>query len=149
MATSPLLHGSTCVCDQNHPEGASAPPLGLTAPQASESFCAENAPSDTEAAVDLARPAGLLRISTLRPGIHHLRLSVTGYDDWEADIDLKPGQRLTKATALTERAAQQDPQDHGPRLEETLAFIVSTLGSDGGNGFSGEDHSFTIACKLG
>lgn len=49
--------------------------------------------------------AGHLRISTLPPGEHRLRLSLEGYDDYEAKVTLAEGKTETVAAILTAHAA--------------------------------------------
>lgn len=76
---------------------------------------------------------GRLKISTLKPGKHVLRVSLSDYDDWQGSIVLKQGQPLTKSLALSQTAATAQSSGSGPSLDETLFFIQSTLESDSGS----------------
>ncbi len=50
-------------------------------------------------------PQGLLRISTLSPGDHRLRLSLDGYDDFETKVSLGEGKTETILAKLNSHAA--------------------------------------------
>lgn len=60
---------------------------------------------------------GRLRVSTLKLGKHVLQVSLSGYDDWQGDAALRPGQSLTKLVTLNQKAAAQTPRAEDPSLE--------------------------------
>jgi len=90
-------------------------------------------------------PEGRLRISTLKPGKHTLRLSLDGRSYGEGQFTLVAGKSLTKIVTLPEQAnalsqpqkAQPSPsapaaqtQQSGPTLDETAAWLVAKLGNN-------------------
>jgi hypothetical protein len=92
----------------------------------------QSAPGGTQVYVDdeprgTTSQEGRLKISTLKPGKHLLRLSLSGYENWQGDILLKQGQPLTQSITLSQKAAAGNPQTVEPSLDETLTFIEQTV----------------------
>jgi hypothetical protein len=92
---------------------------------------------------------GRLKVSTLKPGKHTLRLSLSGYRDLQMLITLVAEQSLTKAITLKARNGAANPPEAsptsagigtagasagGPSSADTLNWIRDTLQNDPGSG---------------
>jgi hypothetical protein len=103
-------------------------------------------------------PEGRLKISTLKPGKHTLRVSLGGNTYGQGEITLVAGKSLTKAVTLPEHNAAGNPaatrpenagngaagaSTGGPSLADTLGWIRDTLQNDPGAGYS-----FSIAFQV-
>jgi PEGA domain len=78
-------------------------------------------------------PQGLLRISTLPPGDHRLRVSLDGYDDFESKVSLGEGKTETILAKLNSHAAtgleiQTFPGHAQVYLDDTFSGATSEQG---------------------
>lgn len=87
------------------PSAAPAPPILLveTTPPGAEIYVDEERAGKTS-------PEGKLKISTLGPGEHRVRVSAPGYDDLSRKVEMTAGQTNTVAVALApQKAAVTEP----------------------------------------
>jgi len=129
-----------------------------TAPAARPVLVIQSTPGGVQVYVDdelfgMTSPEGRLKISTLKPGKHTLRLSLDGRSYGEGQFTLVTGKTLTKAVTLTEQNAAGNPaaarpgnagngtpgaSTGGPSLSDTLNWIRDTLQNDQGAGYAYE-----------
>jgi len=123
-----------------------------TAPPAHPVLVVQSTPGGAQVYVDdellgTTSPEGRLKISTLKPGKHTLRLLLDGRSYGEGQFTLVNGKTLTKAVTLTEQNATGNPaaarpgnagngtagaSAGGPSLSDTLDWIRDTLQNDPG-----------------
>jgi hypothetical protein len=94
-----------------------APPLVLiveTTPPGAEVYLDEERAGKTG-------PEGRLKISTLAPGEHRLRVSLTGYQDYTRSLDLPAGQATMVAVALETVKPPAAPAPESPQPASSAA----------------------------
>ena len=100
-----------------------------TAPPARAVLLIQYTPGGAQVYVDdellgTTGPEGRLRISTLKPGKHTLRLSLGGQSYGQGEINLVAGKSLTKAVTLEEQDNAPNPTAK-PSLPQVAAVPVS------------------------
>ncbi|MBI4166853.1 MAG: PEGA domain-containing protein [Acidobacteria bacterium] len=93
-----------------------APPQSAPAPPSPPVLMLETTPPGAEVYVDEERvgktgPGGKLKVSTLAPGEHKVRISAPGFDDLSQSVELTAGQTNTLAVALApQKPVVPEPQ---------------------------------------
>jgi len=109
----------------------------VTAPAARPVLVIQSTPGGVQIYVDdellgTTSPEGRLKISTLKPGKHTLRVVFGGNSYGEGQFSLVAGKALTKTVTLPEQTAapgQLPTQGTGPSLEETFNWLREFLPS--------------------
>jgi hypothetical protein len=112
-----------------------------TAPAALPVLIIQSTPGGAQVYVDdevigTTSQQGRLRISTLKPGRHTLRVALGGTSYGEGQFTLVAGKSLTKVVTLGEQVSAASASAGGPSLADTLNWIKDTLQNDPGSGFT-------------
>jgi hypothetical protein len=110
-----------------------------TAPPAHAVLVIQSTPGGAQVYVDdellgTTSPEGRLKISTLRPGKHTLRLSLGGNSYGQGQFTLVAGKTLTKTVTLAGQSAAANPasssESRGPTLQETYTWLVGKISAE-------------------
>lgn len=102
-----------CLCATARPAGVPAQEAGRAPVLTVESYPAGAQVFVDEVPMGRTIPQGRLKLSTLRPGLHRVRISLPGYRDYQHDIQLGRDQVVPLIVQLVKRQAGAQPSAAG------------------------------------
>lgn len=85
------------------------------------SVVVSSTPPGADVALDGAAQPGMTPITlNAPPGTHHISVALKGYETYEADVSVKPGQKVDQKAELKEKAAVPAPAAAPPLKEEPV-----------------------------